>query len=324
MEPTHAIPGAVRRPYVLACDGAYAMQLATALRSLADSNPSGWPLDVHVLCYRFPEEVRSEVLASLPRGSATIRWIPVDVRRFRGLSPPSWISAMTCARLLIPEVLPGAASRAVCLDADVLVLDDLGPLWETSLGSAALGAVRDGLAAKIEAEAPGMRGIPRVRSYFNAGVLVVDVYRWRAERIAERALEWLSARPRTPLGDQDALNVACDGAWTPLEGRWNFQDHLETRIAELPPERRPAIVNFVTQEKPWRPRSLSVNAAFYDAIRDRTRFARTAREVVRDALEDAWWRSRRVLRRSPIARAVRDALVGPRDVSPSIPLPPGA
>ena len=36
-------------PLVLACDTAYAMQLATTLRSIVETNRSGWPLEFHVL-----------------------------------------------------------------------------------------------------------------------------------------------------------------------------------------------------------------------------------------------------------------------------------
>src|SRR5690606_7991649 len=86
------------RPYLLACDGAYATQLATCLRSMVESNRSAWPLDFHVLVEKLPETTRTRVLDSLPSGSASIRWIAVDVERFAGFSTLSYISRITFAR----------------------------------------------------------------------------------------------------------------------------------------------------------------------------------------------------------------------------------
>lgn len=297
-------------PLVLACDAGYAMPLATTLRSLVEANRAGWPLDVHVLAEAFSEEAKRRVARSLPPRSATIRWIPVDLGLFGQFSTPDHISRMTYARVVIPQAFPESVRRVVYLDADLLVLGDLRALWEADLGGAVVGAVLDEIDAQIKADKPGLEAMPRVRSYFNAGVLVIDLERWREERITERAIAYLAGHPRTPICDQDALNVACDGLWRPLDPRWNFQDHYETRLAALGPDRRPAIVHFVTSLKPWKPSSFSVNATFYDAFRSRTAYARTRAERVSDALRGEWCRTKRFLKRYALVRAIRERVRG--------------
>lgn len=292
------------RPLVMACDEAYATQLATTLRSVVDSHQAGWPLECHVLCEGFSEAARKKVLDSLPAGSASVRWIPVELKQFRGLSTEDHISTMTFARFLIPDVFPATVSRVLYLDVDVLVLDDLDALWTTDLDGAVLGAVVDGLDWQIKANKPGVEEVPRVREYFNAGVLLIDLDRWRAERISEKAVEYLVHNPTTPFADQDALNVVCDGRWKPLDSRWNFQGHLKQKIADIAPEQRPGIVHFVTYLKPWNSSSLSVNASFYDAVRSRTCFARTRVEEQWDLLNEMWYRSKRALKRTALWRTV--------------------
>src|SRR5216684_4206541 len=74
------------RPIVMACDESYAMQLAIALRSAADANRSGEPLNVYVLCDHFSSSMRQRVINSLPEGSAVIHWVPVDLSSFEGFS----------------------------------------------------------------------------------------------------------------------------------------------------------------------------------------------------------------------------------------------
>jgi lipopolysaccharide biosynthesis glycosyltransferase len=208
-----------------------------------------------------------------------------------------FISKMTFARLLIPRLFPETVRRVLYLDADLLVFDDLDPLWEADLEGAVLGAVLDGLDLHLKKNGkPGLEGMPRVRNYFNSGVLLIDLPRWRKEQISERSLDYLTRHPRSPFSDQDALNVACDGLWKRLDPRWNFQNHHQTSILDMGPQERPAVVHFVTSVKPWKPSSLSVNASLYDAVRSRTCFARTRRDRLSDAVQTMWRRLKLRLR----------------------------
>ncbi len=298
--------GRVVRPIVMACDGSYAMQLATALLSLVEANRSGQPLDVHILSDRFSPSIRKKVVDSLPEGLAVIRWVPVDLSSFKAFSTMPHISKMTFARFMIPRIFPEDVRRVLYLDADLLVLDDLGELWDMDLKGAVMGAVLDRiLDPKLKARMPGLERFPRVRDYFNAGVLLIDLDRWRRERISENAVEYLMRHPDSPYADQDALNVACDGRWAALDISWNFYDHFRTAILGMPSSERPKIVHFVGSQKPWKASALSVNADLYEGFRRRTRFARTAADKLRDLGSRAWSRQRRHLGETPLGQALR-------------------
>lgn len=277
------------RPVVFTCDQAYAMPLATALRSIAESNRSDWPLNFHILSNGFTEATRDAVSRSLPAGSATIRWVPIDLQAFDGLSAWAGSTKMNYARLLVPKLFPASTQRILYLDPDILVTARLSTLWETDLEGAVIGAVLDtGVDPLLRTGNLSGRNIPTVARYFNAGVLVIDLPRWRSERISERALEYLRWNPQTFFSDQDALNVACAGRWKPLGSTWNFQRHLDYPIERIEAGSRPAVVHFVATPKPWDPASLSHNSAFYEGFRSRTRFARTKSDKVRDAGVRLW------------------------------------
>jgi lipopolysaccharide biosynthesis glycosyltransferase len=295
----------VARPLILICDESYAMPLATALRSIVEANRSNEPLDVYVLSDHFSANLRQEVIDSLPQGSASIHWMAVDLSLFEKFETLPHISKITYARLLIPHMFPESVSRVLYLDADILVLDDLGPLWDTDLKGAVVGAVLDPtMDARIKGRATGNDDVPEVQDYFNAGVLLIDLDRWREERISEKALEYLNHHPRSFFADQDALNLACDGRWTALDLRWNFFHHWYTSIRDMTPAERPMIAHFVTSRKPWIPASLSVNAGLYDAVRSRTRFARTGVDKAQDLARSVWPRFKRVLKRAPFVHAI--------------------
>ncbi len=296
-------------PVVLTCDGAYAMALATTLRSLVDANPLSWPVAFHILYHRFSEEIKWAIVCSLPEGSACIRWVPIDPTRFQGLESWAQRTRMNYARLLIPQMFPETTSRVLYLDPDVIVLDDLRPLGNAELDGAVIGAVLDeGIDPLLQRGELRDQNVPEVHPYFNAGVLVIDLPRWRTERISERALEYLSANPKTRFSDQDGVNVACAGRWRRLDARWNHQRHLVEAIDEIELNRRPAIVHFVNGAKPWDPRSLSINATFYDGFRSRTHFARTPREQHRDAIVSGWTKLKRLIEHHVIGPVTWDSL----------------
>ncbi|MGC1314985.1 MAG: glycosyltransferase family 8 protein [Candidatus Acidiferrum sp.] len=295
---------------VLACDGGYAMPLATTLRSIAEANRSWWPLEVYILSDGFSEVTKKKVEDSLPKGSCSIEWLPVDLTPFAGFSTIKHISTATYARLLIPRMLPDNIHLALYLDSDILVLHDLARVRELDLGGAALGAILDvRLDRHIKTSEASIADLPRVRDYFNAAVLLIDVTRWRAERICEKALEYLEQNPHSPYSDQDALNVACDGLWKKMDAWWNcYQIDLEKPLSELSPAGRPGIVHFHGNLKPWDAKSLNVNAGFYDRFRARTLFARTPAEKLRDAPFLIWSRIKRVLKRSSLLSSLHNHL----------------
>jgi lipopolysaccharide biosynthesis glycosyltransferase len=201
------------------------------------------------------------------------------------------------------------------LDADILVLDDLTALQKVELNGAAVGAVLDRVDSRIKAgDTLWTSQLPCVADYFNAGVLLIDLERWREDRISERAFDYLSQHPRSPCSDQDALNVACNGAWKQLDSRWNFQNDYKTQIilgsANV---RQPAIVHFNGRLKPWQIGVLDPNTRVYDEIRGRTCFARRSRDKAEDWLKaplrflqsGLWWQLKRVLKRYERLRQMR-------------------
>jgi lipopolysaccharide biosynthesis glycosyltransferase len=296
------------------------MPLATALRSIAEAKLTIDPLEVYILYSTFEARIQTLVSNSVPPGSLMIHWVPVELKRFEACATASHISRMTYARLLIPDLLPKRVSRILYLDADILVFDDLSALQDIDLNGFAIGAVLDRLDSLLKAgKTLWTKELPRVRNYFNAGVILVDLERWRNERISEKAIDYLSRHPRSPLSDQDALNVVCDDGWQQLEPRWNFLNDHETAISRIAARKRPGILHFAGRLKPWQIGILDPNACLYDLIRSRTCFARTDRDKFRDFFaaplrflqSGLLWQLRRVLRRNKMLRRIWFSVIHP-------------
>jgi lipopolysaccharide biosynthesis glycosyltransferase len=162
--------------------------------------------------------------------------------------------------LLLADLLPRTLERVLFLDADLLALDDLVKLWETPLERHVLAAAPDG-AVPFCSSARGVRewrtlGIPPDAPYFNSGVLVIHLERWRERRVTRRVRQVLESG-REPLDflHQGPMNAVLWNDWQPLDIRWNLPSSRAGRPhGRIPPEawQKPGIVHFAGRMKPWR------------------------------------------------------------------------
>lgn len=172
--------------------------------------------------------------------------------------------------LLLAELLPADVSKVLFLDPDILVLEDLGLLWQTPLDGHVLAAVTD-QAIPTCGSPRGVKntqslGIPRDAPYFNAGVMLIDLDHWRETNVTGRALEYLRAWDgRTDFYHQEALNSAVWNEWLPLGARWNIIASLTGRPYG-PAVESPGIVHFSGYFKPWKLRISGPYAAEYDKL----------------------------------------------------------
>lgn len=167
-------------------------------------------------------------------------------------------------RLLVPTLLPDL-ERIIVLDADVLVLQSLVPLFEHDLAGHALGAVGTrAQTANQDLDRLRRLGIDPDRPYLNTGVMLMDLEAMRADAIGLRTVAFGRDRADDLLyPEQDALNAVLGDRWMLLPQRWNALSHLwldpTVDDAAYPVRDRdfarssPAIVHFEghATAKPW-------------------------------------------------------------------------
>eukprot|EP00747_Dinoflagellata_sp_TGD_P195475 gnl/TRDRNA2_/TRDRNA2_64200_c1_seq1.p1 gnl/TRDRNA2_/TRDRNA2_64200_c1~~gnl/TRDRNA2_/TRDRNA2_64200_c1_seq1.p1 ORF type:complete len:191 (+),score=13.83 gnl/TRDRNA2_/TRDRNA2_64200_c1_seq1:2-574(+) len=126
-------------------------------------------------------------------------------------------------RAYIHEYLP-AVPRAIWLDHDTVIKSDISLLYQVPMKNA-LAAVLESEGNVVEFQAhqntaPALYQNLTPTTYFNSGVLVYDLERWRSGNITRAILSWLE------LGawDQLALNLPFQGGnFDRLSWRWNVQ-----------------------------------------------------------------------------------------------------
>jgi hypothetical protein len=176
-----------------------------------------------------------------------------DTEQLSRLPSAGHLSSATYARLFIPDLLPGH-DRAIYIDSDALVVGDLEPLWRLDLGDDLLAAVVD----------PGMTPASLATlgfasgQYVNAGVLLVDLARWRAEEIGARCMDQLLRHPKLEHADQTAINIVARGRIRHLDPSFNF--FAATPLTGDGPD--PRILHFPGPDKPWRRAGLPFGGVF--------------------------------------------------------------
>jgi lipopolysaccharide biosynthesis glycosyltransferase len=291
-------------PLVIACaaDRRYAVPLAVMLRSLASHLSPERRVEVHAIDDGVTPDDKARVLASL-NGRVTLHWVQPSRSAFAGL--PTWgrLPVTTYQRLTLAEWLPAGTERAIWLDCDLLVLDDLAQLWDSDLGDRHALAVQDQripfVSSRFGVTAYRDLGLPAGAKYFNAGVLVIDVARWRRDNVAGRAIEYLKThRDRVFFLDQEALNVVLAGKWGELDSQWNRHPTVDYLLHKEAPRTAGCITHFSGNLKPWSRDGSSPYHELYFQYLDQTawtgwRPVRNWRGMVLEAYESS--RLRRLL-----------------------------
>ncbi len=158
-------------------------------------------------------------------------------------------------RLWVSDFFGDDVDRVLYLDSDMVIVESLDPLWEMPLRDHTLGAVSIPGSTRCP-----MFAIPETAGYFNSGVLLIDLARWRKTNAFDRLMAFIQANHARLIDpDQDALNAVLHHDRMPLDPIWNvitpfyFPYHdLRLTAAEVERVRRQArILHFNGASKPW-------------------------------------------------------------------------
>lgn len=174
--------------------------LPAAYNSVLAFNP-----DVHVYC--FVEDDRPPV-GKVPKN---VTFINVTGQTMFPKDGPNYSTKYTYMILLkaaLTKVFPDA-DRALILDVDTVVCDDISPLWDWDLSHAYYAAVR-------EPEGSRIRGVP----YANFGIVMINLARLRSSGKDDEIITLLNTKPFS-FPEQDAFNLVCMNRWDPLPPDYN-------------------------------------------------------------------------------------------------------
>lgn len=240
---------------ICAADEPYAPALAVMVESLACHAGPGSAFEVHIVDCGLSDESRAAISLQA-RSNVSISWRQPSTSEKTPEISWGHVSKATFQRLLIGEWVRPDVESVLWLDCDLLVLDDVARVYDVDVGDGVLAAVRDPFVRQVSSHF-GVRqwralGFGRDDPYFNAGVMRIDMQRWRSANVGELALDYLSRfGSRVYFNEQEALNAVLRGRWRRLEDRWNVSVNPFHARRQRYGDRGPAIVHFCGRVKPW-------------------------------------------------------------------------
>lgn len=130
-------------------------------------------------------------------------------------------SYTTYLKLFAFGLLPDEVKRIFFIDSDTIVVGDLGEMIDFDMHGCTIGAVRDGLCHKYKVAL----GFPPDDSWFNMGIMLVDVDLWKKTGAERKIFEQLEKRKAYIAVDQDLLNITQHGNIATLHPRYNATPH---------------------------------------------------------------------------------------------------
>lgn len=193
--------------------------------------------------------------------------IDVDPALFYGFPLGSYFSIENYYRILAQFILPEILDRILWLDADIIVLKDIGAFYHQSFDGMKYVVCPDNTTAswsyKIEIQKERL-GIPDEHEYFNSGVMLMNLPLLRQETNIETILQrCLELKDKLLYADQDLLNALYVGQLKYADRKiYNNTISGRTKIPKEEAEQT-AIFHYAGSNKPWDVSRMSNASKFY-------------------------------------------------------------
>ena len=206
-----------------------------------------------------------------------------DLRQALALRLRDYYSATIYYRMFIPSLFPGY-EKAIYLDSDMIIKDDIANLYNIDLGNNMIAAVRDAVVndsdvfKKYSKVAIGIDP----KKYFNSGMLVMNLREMRKAKIEDKFTKLLlKYNLDTVAPDQDYLNALCKGKVKFLPETWNKMPDFGKKYEDSDLH----IIHYNMYRKPWHYKDVPYAENFWSYAKE-TKYYDHLQEQLQNFSED--------------------------------------
>ena len=246
----------------------YSRHLSTSLYSLLENNSSFKDISIYVLTLGLSTENKEKLITITNKFNRNLNFINMDNIRskFKMDFDIGGFDISIMLRLFVGEVLSDDIDRILYLDCDTVVLNSVYDLWNTNLNSNIIGAVYE---PTIYKKVKDSIDLNEDDPYFNSGVLLIDLNKWKNGNIQSKLLDFYKKKNgKLFASDQDLINGVLKGNIQYLSPKYNFftnfyyfpykelvkQSPLYSNISyeEFKTSKaNPTILHYLGDERPW-------------------------------------------------------------------------
>ena len=133
-------------------------------------------------------------------------------------------SFTTYSRLFISTLLPTDIDKVLYLDCDSLIVNSIKELWNLDISNYYCGAVFDGINTSVKERL----GFEKDENYFNAGVLLINLKKWRENNVEEKFIEFMiNNQNKFYQHDQGIINNIFKDHIEIISPKYNLQNYFQ-------------------------------------------------------------------------------------------------
>ncbi|MDG6369689.1 glycosyltransferase family 8 protein [Glaesserella parasuis] len=241
---------------VFCCDEKYSPYLAVNILSILNHHKI--MMNFYVLDLGISSESKECIINIVDNHRGSIEFIPINEDDFSEFPQTiSHISKTTYARLKIADYVKNV-DKVIYLDIDLLIAGSIIDLWNINLDKYHIAACFDSFVEYGLDNYKAKIGFNESNSYFNAGVLLIDLNKLKNFDLYTKAIVCIKEYPYIEFQDQDILNIIFKNKVKIINTKYNFQPYLRYRILkkqQLSDQERPnfpiSIFHYCGEDKPW-------------------------------------------------------------------------
>ena len=219
-----------------------------------------------------------------------LKLISVDQSLLEVFPVHGHVTSAAYIRLVFGEVLPHHVETALYVDSDLVVNADISAQLSDAVAAMAADHAVIAAAPEIPTTFEHLQEIGAIGdSYFQSGVMVINMPRWRQEISVEQFVSLREKyRGHIRWWDQDILNLAFAGKWVPLPLSLNGTPHRRTSET--------LVYHYAGNQKPWVYGSEVADADTYEKYRRLTHHLRPLKTTPSTVVDFYMVRFRQVFR----------------------------
>lgn len=237
---------------LVSTDDNYVMPTCVLLESIFDNQNE--EIGVYLLWSNL-SSTSIETINKIANGKRkNIHFIKIDDGIFAELKTKDYISKETYFRLMASKYLPKDMERILWLDSDMIIRGDISKLYNMNFDGNAVIACPHGNAMKatIDVNCKNI-GIKYREQYFNAGMMLCNLCKWKQMDIEQKIREISSKKLKMEFPGQDLTNLVFNGSVKCVDFiKYNCMIHsLDCENLLNKAKAEALIVHFVGRAKPW-------------------------------------------------------------------------
>ena len=232
-------------PIVLACDNNWALYLYVTIYSIIYNTSKDYNYDIIILETDIKKKNKAKIISlSENYKNVSIRFYDMNdciknIKQSFYLND-YFVSIATYYRLFMPQILKNYG-KIIYLDTDIIVNTDLSQLYKIDMEDSIIMATNDIQVIydvnkknysrykdyDFEQYVKEVLNIKDISTYFQAGVMVIDLNKMRDFNVTEKSIDLLERIKSPTYVDQDILNSVCYNNVKIIPHDWDIVTHKE-------------------------------------------------------------------------------------------------